>query len=198
MSRLIFLCGHAGAGKTTLAKRAVPLLHARSGQSYCLLDKDTVYGSYSQRVMGLLTGDPNDRDSPTYLEHLRDPEYHGLIDIARENVALGVNVVVVAPFSRELKSGLLFDPQRLRLPVGCDVRVVWVGLDETTARRRIIERGDERDWYKLAHWEQYRLRRFSPDPAEYPQLLFFDNSRFDDQRFERLIDALLSKVPVGA
>lgn len=191
MARLIFICGHAGAGKTTLAKRAVPRLHARSGASYFLLDKDTVYGGYSQQVMGLLTGDPNDRDSPTYLQHLRDPEYHGMIDIARENVALGVNVVLVAPFSRELKSGLLFDPQALRLPSGCDVRVVWVSLDEPTSRRRIVERGDERDAYKLAHWEQYRMRRFSPRPEDFPQLLFFDNSHPDEPAYERLIDALL-------
>ncbi|HMN56840.1 MAG TPA: ATP-binding protein, partial [Ottowia sp.] len=33
MPRLIFFCGHAGTGKTTLAKRALPLLHQRSGES---------------------------------------------------------------------------------------------------------------------------------------------------------------------
>ncbi|MBN9425183.1 MAG: AAA family ATPase, partial [Burkholderiales bacterium] len=82
MARLIFFAGHAGTGKTTLAKRAVPLLHARTGQSFCLLDKDTVYGAFSAKVMGLLTGDPNDRDSPTYLQNLRDQEYSGLLDIA--------------------------------------------------------------------------------------------------------------------
>jgi pantothenate kinase-related protein Tda10 len=64
MPRLIFFCGHAGTGKTTLAKRALPLLHRRSSESFCLLDKDTLYGGYSSAVMGVLTGDANDRDSP--------------------------------------------------------------------------------------------------------------------------------------
>ena len=69
MPRLIVFCGHAGAGKTSLAKRAIPLLHHRSGESFCLLDKDTVYGAFSSHVMGILTGNPNDRDSPLYLEN---------------------------------------------------------------------------------------------------------------------------------
>ncbi|MGD9943024.1 MAG: AAA family ATPase [Burkholderiaceae bacterium] len=193
MARLIFFAGHAGTGKTTLAKRAVPLLHAQTGQSFCLLDKDTVYGTYSAKVMGLLTGDPNDRDSPTYLENLRDPEYAGLLDIARENLALGVNVVLVGPFSREVKSRLLFDPPRLAMPEGTTVSVVWVLLDEATAKARIIARGNERDQYKLAHWDEYRVRRFDPDPTEFPELLRFDNTVFDAQAFERLIDALAAE-----
>ena len=109
MARLVFFTGHAGAGKSTIAARAVPALHARTGESFCLLDKDTLYGAYSARVMHLLTGDAQDRDSPTYLDNLRDPEYAGLIDVARENLALGVNALVVGPFSRELRDGLLFD-----------------------------------------------------------------------------------------
>ncbi len=102
MPRLIFFCGHAGTGKTTLAKRALPLLHRRSSESFCLLDKDTLYGGYSSAVMGVLTGDANDRDSPLYLQHLRGPEYAGLLNTARENLALGVNCIVVGPLSREV------------------------------------------------------------------------------------------------
>ncbi len=81
--RLILFAGHAGTGKTTLAKRAVPLLAERSGRDFFFLDKDTAYGAFSSHIMGLLTGDPADRDSPTYLQHLRDHEYSGLLDIAR-------------------------------------------------------------------------------------------------------------------
>ncbi len=191
MARLIFFAGHAGTGKTTLAKRAVPLLHARTGQSFCLLDKDTVYGAFSAKVMGLLTGDPNDRDSPTYLQNLRDQEYSGLLDIARENLELGVNVLLVGPFSREVKSRLVFDAQRLGMPADTAISVVWVVLDEATAKARIIARNDVRDQYKLAHWDEYRVRRFDPDPIEFPELLRFDNTVFEQAAFERLIAALV-------
>lgn len=190
MARLVFFAGHAGTGKTTLAKRAVPMLHARTRESFCILDKDTVYGTYSARVMGLLTGDPDDRDSPTYLEHLRDQEYHGLFDIARENLELGVNTVLVGPFSREVRSHRVFDPVELGMPAETRITVVWVMVDESTARQRIIARAHPNDRYKLAHWDEYRKRRFDPDPAEYPELVRHDNAVFDAAAFERLIERI--------
>ncbi|MCC7060483.1 MAG: ATP-binding protein [Burkholderiaceae bacterium] len=195
MARLVFFAGHAGAGKTTLALRAVPLLHARTGESFCVLDKDTVYGTYSARVMGLLTGDPDDRDSPVYLDNLRDLEYLGLLQIAAENLALGVNVVLVGPFSREVKSRRLFDAVALGVPVDTHISVVWVVLDEATAKARIIARGHPNDRYKLEHWEEYRKRRFDPDAALFPALRRFDNTVFDAAAFDRLIDALATAPP---
>ena len=42
MPRLIFFCGHAGTGKTTLAKRGWPARHRATGEALCLLDKDTL------------------------------------------------------------------------------------------------------------------------------------------------------------
>lgn len=190
MARLVFFTGHAGTGKTTLARRAVPLMHARTGESFCVLDKDTVYGAYSAKVMGLLTGDPDDRDSPTYLEHLRDQEYRGLLEIATENLALGVNVLLVGPFSREVKSKRVFDANALGVPVDTRISVIWVALDEATAKARIVARGDARDRYKLEHWDDYRKRRFAPTPSEFPALLHFDNTVFDAAAFERLIGAI--------
>ena len=189
-ARLIVFAGHAGTGKTTLAHLAVPRLHAITGQSFCVLDKDTVYGAFSSKVMGLLTGDADDRDSPTYLENLRDQEYAGLIDIARENLALGVNVVLVGPFSREVRSRRMFDAEALGLPAATPIHIVWVLIDETEAKRRIVARGDHRDRYKLEHWDDYRKRRFAPAPSEFPALLHFDNTVFDAAAFERLIGAI--------
>lgn len=190
MARLIFFCGHAGAGKTTLAKRAVPLLHRLTGESFCLIDKDTLYGEFSSKVMGLLTGNADDRDSPTYLDNLRDQEYSGMIDVARENLELDVNTVLVGPFSREVKSRLVFDPAAMRIPTVTAISLVWVVLDEETARQRITERGDHRDRYKLEHWDEYRTRRFQPDPAKYPEVLLYDNTNFQQQEFDALVACL--------
>lgn len=191
MARLVFFCGHAGTGKTTVARRALGRLHALTGESFCLLDKDTLYGAYSASVMQLLTGDANDRDSPTYLNHLRDPEYAGLVAVAAENLALGVNVLVVGPFSREVRDHRLHDGSRFPVPAGVTIRVVWVDLDETVARERIVRRADPRDAWKLAHWDAYRERRFVPQPADYPELVRFDNTAPDEHDFERLVRALV-------
>lgn len=192
MPRLIFFCGHAGTGKTTLAKRLIGPLMAASGESFCLLDKDTLYGAYSAAVMGALTGDPNDRDSPAYLQHLREPEYAGLLATARENLALDVNVLVVGPLSREVKAHRLTDRTWLGVDERVSVRIVWVHLSESEARRRIAARGNPNDAWKLAHWDAYRTRLFQPAPTDYPELILFDNSAADASAGELLVPALLA------
>ena len=190
MPRLIFFCGHAGTGKTTLAKRAMLALRQRTGESFCLLDKDTLYGDYSSAVMGVLTGDANDRDSPLYLKHLRDPEYAGLLNTARENLALGTNCLVVGPLSREVRAHLLADRDWLQVSSDVQVHAVWVHLQEDEARRRITARGNPNDAWKLAHWDDYRTRLFLPSAAEYPELTLFDNAAPAGQA-DALLDSLL-------
>jgi energy-coupling factor transporter ATP-binding protein EcfA2 len=187
---LILFAGHAGVGKTTLAKKAIATIMAQTKESYCFLDKDTVYGRYSSKVMALSTGDGNDRDSPFYLENLRDQEYLGLFDIVRENIDLGVNVILVGPFSKEIQSGMFFDPTQLGLPETTHIRVAWIDLSESEARRRIEFRRDTRDDWKLEHWSEYAKRRV--EPPQHPHLFRFDNTVFDESRFRdflvRLID----------
>lgn len=196
MTFLVFICGHAGTGKTTLAKRLIGPLMSATGSPFCLLDKDTLYGGYSAAAMRLLTDDPNDRDSPLFLQHLRDPEYRGLIDTARDNLALGISALVVAPLSREVRKRKLFD--RAWLGVGDDVtiRVVWVHTSEETARQRILERGDPNDAYKLAHWNEYRQRRFLPDGESRVDLLMFDNSLAGAADDKALLAEIVSPAPL--
>jgi predicted kinase len=198
MTRLLFFCGHAGTGKTTLAKQLVPALLEATREPLCLLDKDTLYGRYSAAAMQALTHDPNDRDSPVYLQTLRDPEYEGLLDTARENVSLGISAVVVGPLSREVRDRRIFDREWLRVPAHVDVHWVWVSVPEHIAHERIVRRANVNDAYKLAHWETYRQRCFEPDPADYPQLLIFDNSAPRDADRRALRDRLLAPARPAA
>ncbi len=188
--RLLLFAGHAGTGKTTLAKRALPLLADKSQRDFFFLDKDTAYGAFSSHVMGLLTGNPADRDSPTYLQNLRDREYSGLLDITRENLALGMNVMLVGPFTRELMAGKFFEPTLLGMPANTVCRVAWIDLSTEEARRRIEHRADDRDAWKLANWDDYLKRRVQP--PDHASLCRFDNQQFDQAAFDLLIDHLLS------
>ena len=188
--RLLLFAGHAGTGKTTLAKRAMPVLAARGGKDFFFLDKDTAYGAFSSHVMGLLTGNPADRDSPTYLQNLRDREYAGLLDITRENLELGSQVMLVGPFTRELMAGKFFDPAQLGMPASTVCRIAWIDLSTDEAKRRIEKRNDPRDAWKLAHWDEYLKRRV--EPPEHPSLRRFDNQHFSDAEFEALVAHLLS------
>jgi predicted kinase len=190
VKHLIFFCGHAGSGKTTLAKRLFAPLMQLTGQPFCLLDKDTLYGAYSSAAIGALTGDPHDRDSPLFLQHLRDPEYRSLIDTAAENLALGVSVAVVAPLTREVREGRLFDRAWLGIGEDVAIRIIWVHVAEDVARERIIARGDPNDAYKLAHWDEYRARLFVPDKKVAQRLVMFENAAPSQQD----LDALLAKL----
>ena len=149
--RLILFAGHAGTGKSTLAKRALPLIVEKTGEDFFFLDKDTAYGAFSAQMMKLTTNNPNDRDSPYYLENIRDWEYLGLIDIARENLQIGVNVILVGPFSKEIASGKMFNAQALGVPNETSIRIAWIELDIEEAKRRMEKRADPRDEWKLQH-----------------------------------------------
>jgi len=186
--RLILFAGHAGTGKSTLAKKALPLIVERTGEDFFFLDKDTVYGAYSAHVMELTTNNPNDRDSPFYLKNLRDWEYEGLIAIAKENLQLGVNVILVGPFSNEIQSGRMFKPEELRVPNASSIKIAWIDLDENEAKHRMELRADPRDEYKLQHWDQYIKRRI--DPPKHIAIQRFDNLDFDEAQFEKLIEHL--------
>ncbi len=188
--RLILFAGHAGTGKTSLAKKMLPQITARSGEQFFFLDKDTAYGAFSSHIMGLLTGDPNDRDSPTYLKHIRDLEYSGLLDIVRENFELGINVVLVGPFTREIMAGKFFQPALLGLPAETQCRIAWIDLDSEEARRRITRRADPRDAWKLAHWESYLQRRV--EPPLHACLYRFDNLQASGAAEAQLLHHLLS------
>ena len=188
--RLILFAGHAGTGKTTLAKKALPLIVERTGENFFFLDKDTVYGAYSAHVMELTTNNPNDRDSPFYLQNLRDWEYAGLIAIAKENLQLGVNVILVGPFSSEIQSGRIFNPEQLGVPSVSSIRIAWIDLDESEAKSRMELRADPRDEYKLQHWDEYTKRRV--EPPEHAAILRFDNLHFNEIQFEKLINHLVN------
>jgi predicted kinase len=187
--RLILFAGHAGTGKTTLAKKALPLIIEKTGEDFFFLDKDTVYGAYSAHVMELTTNNPNDRDSPFYLQNLRDWEYAGLIAIAKENLQLGVNVILVGPFSSEIQSGRIFNPDELGVPSVSSIKIAWIDLDENEAKRRMEKRADPRDEWKLQHWHQYIQRRV--DPPDHIAIQRFDNLHFDDAKFEVLLNHLV-------
>ena len=141
-------------------------------------------------MMGLLTGDPNDRDSPTYLQHIRDREYAGLLDIVRENFDLGISVILVGPFTREIMSGKFFQPALLGLPASTICRIAWIDLNSDEARRRIAHRADARDAWKLAHWDIYLQRRIEPPVHE--NLFRLDNLQPSEAAFEALLTHLIS------
>jgi energy-coupling factor transporter ATP-binding protein EcfA2 len=155
VSIAIFLCGPAGCGKSTLAKDLVPVLNTLAHGPFCLLDKDTMTDPLSEALLHSLTGCGLDRDGPAYKAHARDREYESVLDTAKENMELGLNVVLPGPWSKEIASGAVFDPKRLGFSQRDKTLVVWLHVAENDRLGRILARGNPRDAYKLDNWSSY-------------------------------------------
>ncbi|WP_028661356.1 AAA family ATPase [Nocardioides insulae] len=143
--------GPAGSGKSRVSRE----LARRSRAAY--LDKDTIAGEFTERLLAAAGHDPHDRDNNAYYRDQVLPlEYAALLRAVGDNLRVGTSVVVDAPFGR-----FLDDPEYLReaaqrwaWPPARRV-VVQVATDGETVRRRVAERGYGRDTWKLAHWEEF-------------------------------------------
>ncbi|MBO9600820.1 MAG: AAA family ATPase [Cohnella sp.] len=177
MSKLIFFLGPAGAGKTTLAEAWL----RRHGGAY--LDMDTLLRPAAEAIMTLAGEDPEDRDSPFYKEHCRDLGYRITMDAALQQLKLGLDAVVVGPFTRETEDADWLAGELARIGATASevsVKVVLVTLaSEADYYARIQARASSLDVWKLANWEQFRLSlrpRAIAWPLPASSVLVFDNS----------------------
>lgn len=178
MQKLVYFVGVAGTGKTTVAEKVAREIPC------AFLDRDTVGGRFVERFLEQQGLDPDDRDSQFYKENLRDLEYDTTLDICVENLRVGQNVFMISPFTSELKNkqyleDLLVAANKTKAEV--DVKVVVVTLqDIEQQRKRIEQRGTDRDAWKLENWDQYETRvNFVPEinwDIPFDSVLVFDNS----------------------
>lgn len=173
--------GGAGSGKSTLSRR----LSAETGAVY--LDKDTIAGPLVRVALDALGQDPSDRESnDVYVTSIMPAEYETLFAAAGSNLALGHAVVLDAPFVAYLD-----DPGFLRRSVAqagwppARIRVIRVRASPEVVRRRLIERGSERDRAKLADWDGY-WDRFGALPCRWEGVEIVDFWNEDSDALDRL------------
>jgi predicted kinase len=190
LNQMLFVVGVAGTGKSTVAEaitQKIPSVY---------LDRDTVAGRYTDKFLAFNGLDPDDRDSKFFLEHCRDVEYDITMDVALENLKLGKNIILVSPFTRELKNPLWIDEQLARIGRSLNdvkVKVLLVYLsDMDVQRERIIGRATVRDTWKLENWEEYAKRLKDPEinwaiPSS--SILRFDNlGELTTDKLNRLVE----------
>lgn len=179
-SKLIFFLGGAGSGKTTLAKALSRKYKA------AFLDMDILLRPAAEAIMTLQGLDPSDRDSPEYKRLCRDLGYRITMDAALDNVQLGVDTLVVGPFTKETETPDWIEQELVRIGRSLDdtdVRVAYVYLqNEALYRQRITARQSPLDEWKLANWDAFRTsldrkRVAWPLPAE--SVAYIDNSSDD-------------------
>lgn len=179
-SKLIFFLGGAGSGKTTLAKALSRKYKA------AFLDMDILLRPAAEAIMTLQGLDPLDRDSPEYKRLCRDLGYRITMDAALDNVQLGVDTLVVGPFTKETGTPDWIEQELARIGRSLDntdVRVAYVYLqNEALYHQRITARQSPLDEWKLANWDAFRSsldrkRVAWPLPAE--SIAYIDNSSDD-------------------
>jgi predicted kinase len=137
--RLILLMGVAGSGKTTLAREILRRLWA------VYLDNNHVVDAFF----------PDRRNGRAY-EKLRPRFYQALYTIVEENLQIGNSVLLDVPHVKEMQN------QKWRRFIKnlagrtkSKLIVIRCRCAEDALRARLETRGEQRDRWKLNHWQEF-------------------------------------------
>ena len=137
----VIVSGPPGSGKTTLASALASALH------YAIMDLDTITGPLTRTALDAAGGDETAIDSPAAVS-LRAPRYETLLQVAAANLAVGVGVVIAAPFTAERSSPERFGEVVRRLCA--DVALLYIEAPDEIVHRRLERRNAARDRAKLS------------------------------------------------
>ena len=180
--KLILVTSPPACGKTYVAmKLAAELNHV------VYLDKDALI--ILSRQIFEVAGQPYDRSSDFFEEHIRDYEYAAILDMAVDALEYDDIALINAPFTREVRNPRFMESLRQDLMrKNARLYVVWVVTDPEICKKRMIRRNSDRDTWKLAHWDEYMAKTDFSIPEELndkskdQELLLFYNSNEEEFR----------------
>ena len=144
--------------------------------------------SVVQRLVGV-----DDLDDPRLAGLTREPRYRVVLDLAIDNLAAGMPVVLVAPFTAERIDPAAWAAVRDRLmAAGGTPLLVWLRLEPAEVLRRLRERDAPRDAAKLTDEAAYLARLATACvPPDIPHFAL-DATRPPDVLARAVLDALPS------
>ena len=172
----LIVTGPPASGKTTLAAALASALH------YAIVDLDTVTGPLTRAALRASVGDEAAIHSPAGVA-LRASRYEALLDVAAANLAVGIGVVIAAPFTAERASPELFERVVRRL--GSDVILFYMDAPDEVVRHRLENRDAPRDRAKLS-----RARARTSPAALIPEAIVIDGTAGIDEQVTEVLGAL--------
>ena len=149
MKELILVTSPPACGKTYISKEL-----AKNLKNVVYLDKDTLI-VLSKQIFVVANQEYN-RSSDFFEKYIRDYEYYAVLDLAFEALDYANIVLINAPFTREIRDRKYIDDLKARLAEkGAVLKVIWVETDPEVCHQRMIDRGSDRDTWKLEHWDEY-------------------------------------------
>lgn len=190
--KLILVAAPPACGKTYVSE-----LLAKALGHATYLDKDAL-APLLRRAFSLC-GQATDMDGDFYRENLRSYEYETILDIAFSALRFEEFVILNAPFSTEVRNiDFMRSLKEKAHALDAALMLIWVSAPIDVCFERIKARNSDRDWLKIANWDEYvkKINYNAPTELESQNAVdkfsIFDTST--DQTTKHAFDEVLRMI----